>query len=220
MSRYNGGKRVNEFEQRQYAMHVLNGEDHEAQYALANAFFEGEAFQKNDALALQLYERAAQLGHADATNNAADMYLNGEGTDVQYDKALMLFEQAAARGVAEAYFTLGMMYETALGVAYDPDKALAYYEQAATLHDVEAIYYIGMVYYEGRLNVSINETRAKAAFLEAAKYEHIDALFNCGYFFEYGIGGVVDHVQALYYYKRAAYLGDDEAAKRVLKYEV
>lgn len=211
----NGDDNMNEFQQQQHIIKVLNSNDCEAQYVLANALFEGEKWAKNDALALQLYEMAARLGHADATNNAADMYLNGEGTDVQYDRALRLFQRAASLGVAEAYFTLGMMYETALGVERDDKKALQYYEQAAALHDVEALYYIGMIYYEGLLDVKPHLERAKEAFIQAASYDHIDALFNCGYFYEHGVGVDVNDKQALQYYKRAASLGDEEAKRRM-----
>ena len=71
-----------------------------------------------------------------------------------------------------------------------------------------------MVHYEGLLGQPINEQKARERFLIAAQFEHIDALFNCGYFYEYGIGGEQQLQKALKYYDVAANFGDDEAKIR------
>ena len=68
-------------------------------YELGNYFYEEAVAKEQLVKVLNFYERAAHLGHADAMNNLADMYLNGEGTTVDEKCAYHWFEQAAAQGV-------------------------------------------------------------------------------------------------------------------------
>lgn len=125
-------------------------------YELGNIYFEIE----DETHAYRLYEQAAQLGHPDAMNNLADMYLNGEGTVLNEPLALQWFVKAAEQDVVEAMFTLGMMYEQGLGVVVDEQQAYHYYEQSANGGDVEGLYRMGMVYLEGELGQQPNVARA------------------------------------------------------------
>lgn len=206
---------MNEFESNQWFLKVLNGRDVEGQFECGNEFFMGEIVPKNDEYAFRLYMCAAEQGHADAMNNVADMYLNGEAVTKDYEQARYWFEQAAERYVPEAMFTLGMMYEQGLGVARNAARALQYYEQAASYDDVEAVYRLGEINYYGLLEQPISLERAREAFLHASSYEHADSLYNCGYFFEHGIGGEKSNEHAIFYYRLAAELGDLEAQERL-----
>ncbi|MEK4701391.1 tetratricopeptide repeat protein [Solibacillus sp. FSL R7-0668] len=184
-------------------------EDVEAMYELGNIYFEIE----DETHAYRLYEQAAQLGHPDAMNNLADMYLNGEGTVLNEPLALQWFVKAAEQDVVEAMFTLGMMYEQGLGVVVDEQQAYHYYEQSANGGDVEGLYRMGMVYLEGELGQQPNVARAISFFEQAAEQFHMDALFNLGYLYEHEFGMIA---KAIHYYKQASLAGDIEATKKLI----
>ena len=121
---------------------------------------------------------AAHLGHVDAINNLADMYLNGEGVAVDEQQAFQWFHIAANGGVVEAMFTLGLMYEQGLGVAQNDTLALEYYIEAANRGDVEALYRMGNIYYYGLLSQQLHYEKALYWYEKAAQRHHIDAQFD------------------------------------------
>ncbi|KYG90972.1 tetratricopeptide repeat protein [Metasolibacillus sp. FSL H7-0170] len=183
----------------------------EAQYELANYYFEGLGVEENEHKALNYYKKAALQNHADAANNLADMYLNGEGVEVDEQLAFYWFRKAAEAGVVEAMFTLGIMHEQGLATKINEERAFHYYLSSANGGYVEAQYRVGMVYLEGSLGQQYNLQKAIAFFLKAATVHHIDALFNLGYIFAEPQFGMQDGVKAIHYFKQAALLGDTEA---------
>ena len=67
---------------------AANYQHPEALYMLGNYAYEGLVENESNRKAFLYYEHAAGLGHADAMNNLADMFLNGEGTGVDEKLAL------------------------------------------------------------------------------------------------------------------------------------
>ncbi|KAL0244170.1 hypothetical protein GEMRC1_008255 [Eukaryota sp. GEM-RC1] len=78
-------------------------------------FNRGEsAFLNNDfSQAIHWFQRAAALGHADATCSLGFCYLNGKGVTKNLRHAVLLFQKA---GTADSYCALGHLYEKGIGV--------------------------------------------------------------------------------------------------------
>lgn len=182
-----------------------------AMYELGNVYFELD----DEANAFAMYKEAAELGHPDAMNNLADMYLNGEGTARNEQLALKWFTKAAEHDVVEAMYTLGIMYEQGIGTEVNEKTALMFYEKAANLGDAEAQYRMGMIYFEGELGQASHIEQAIHYFKLAALQYHVDALFNLGYIIELEQGLNID---ALHYYKQASLIGDIESTKKLVQY--
>ena len=77
----------------------------------------------------------------------------------------------------------------------------------------ESQYSLGLLYFEGNNGVQKNNSEALSWFRRAAEQNHVKALTQLGDIYrgkypEFS----VDHVEALNYYKKAAYRGDDKAA--------
>jgi TPR repeat protein len=79
--------------------------------------------------AFQLYQKAAEMGHAEAQFKIGQLYLK-EGVTQNKDKALEAFEKVAETGDRVAAFNLGMKYLNGDGVAVNKAKAVQWFEKA------------------------------------------------------------------------------------------
>lgn len=71
----------------------------------------GEGVEPDYALAMEWYEKAADLGNAGAMNNIGCMYIRGYGVEQNYVAALAWFEKAVDLGNAGAIKWVEYMYE-------------------------------------------------------------------------------------------------------------
>ena len=82
--------------------------DPEAIWNLGSQYCFGNFGLKKDVVrAVELYERAAELGVKDAHYNLGVMYANGEGVEKDMDKAFRHYEAAAMRGHVSVRYNLG-----------------------------------------------------------------------------------------------------------------
>ena len=96
---------------------------------------------KDYATALALYQKAAELGHAEAQYGIASLYQYGYGVEKDYAKAVMWYEKAIAnvnedglRGLWQ--YWLGEIYRNGgYGITKDFEKARSLFEQAAEFED-------------------------------------------------------------------------------------
>mmetsp|Transcript_42343 Transcript_42343/g.88860 ORF Transcript_42343/g.88860 Transcript_42343/m.88860 type:complete len:477 (-) Transcript_42343:1292-2722(-) len=101
--------------------------------------------------ARQLYQRAADMGHARARYKLADTYLSYDclgycsEEEEDMDKAIGLSEQAAEEGIVDSYFVLGGVHFPECGGKDDIDAALSYYRTGAELREEETLYRLGMI---------------------------------------------------------------------------
>ena len=77
---------------------ALASEDSVSIEKLAERYYYGRGREKSLKTALQLWERAAALGNADARYYYGVCYYYGDGVKREKDKAFALWEQAAAQG--------------------------------------------------------------------------------------------------------------------------
>ncbi len=82
-----------------------------AMEALARCYDKGYGVLKDEKKAIELYERAVELGNARAMYNLGVCYKYGEGVPKDMNKAIELYERAAALGNANAMNGLGVCYK-------------------------------------------------------------------------------------------------------------
>ncbi|WP_162983240.1 tetratricopeptide repeat protein, partial [Helicobacter mehlei] len=87
----------------------------EEYYKMAKSYDENKDYSK----ALQYYQKAAEMGSANAYTDLGLMYAKGEGVAKDYSKALQYYQKAAEMGSADAYNKLGLMYDMGEGVEQD-----------------------------------------------------------------------------------------------------
>ncbi len=144
--------------------------------ALASQYFNegeqyhfGEGVPQNDEKAIECYQKAAELGLAEAQNSLGEMYydfgmIQNEGSaklfkeiEVQkatehgaefqcYREAVKWYRKAAEQGYAKAQYNLGSMYDMGLGVPQDYEEAVKWYRKAAEQGYAESQRRLGYAY--------------------------------------------------------------------------
>jgi TPR repeat protein len=107
--------------------------------SLGCLYYEGQGIKKNDKRALELFQEAAKLGHADsikAIRTIGNHYVNGKngkGERITSDlkKAKECFEIAASLGDAEAMNELACFYEKGKGGAQQDKKQAKFWRDKA-----------------------------------------------------------------------------------------
>ena len=91
-----------------------------------------EGVPRNDARALELFERAGAAGHPRAQINAGTLYYRGQGTQRDLVRARAWFEKAAASDDPYALYALGRAMDESSGQAMtDLTRAAELYRRAA-----------------------------------------------------------------------------------------
>jgi len=102
----------------------LEAGDAHAMYSLGYYYREGEeGLPQDDAKALELWHRAAELGCAEAYNGIGSVYNYGRGVEIDIKKASHYWELAAIRGNVLARHNLG----ASEGQKGNMDRALKHY---------------------------------------------------------------------------------------------
>lgn len=181
---------------------------------------QAEAAESEDKLseALSLYEKAAQLGSAEAEYKCGEMYDDGKGTAVDYAKALYWYEKAAKQNHLLAQLECRKMYEKGKGTAVDEAKALYWLEKAAEQGSAYDQYECGEMYDDGRdlHHGGTPKDKDKAAkalywYEKAAEQGHEDAQLTCSLWYDNGYGTTVNKAKALYWMEKRAERGDATA---------
>ena len=142
------------------------------------AFSRGqEAYEQADyAAALEHWERAAAMEHAEAEFRIGAMYEEGKGVAPDTARAVEWYRRAAGHGSEEAQFNLGHMYASGTGVEKDEARAAHWYAKAAERGNAYAQYTLGLMYAHGR---GVERDRATAyAWLTVAIHNFNPNMFR------------------------------------------
>jgi uncharacterized protein len=123
----------------------------EGAHRLALVFAQGDGgTPRNDARAVELFERAAAKGHRRAQLNLGTLYLRGQGVPRDLVQARAWLEKAAVDGDPYALYVLGRAMEESMGpVGADSIRATDLYRRAAEKgHPLAALRY-GMALADG-----------------------------------------------------------------------
>lgn len=137
-------------------------------YALGKAHEEGKEMTQDFKQAFTYYQRAAQLGHAEAMNDLAFLYQTGKGTEKDLHKALGYYRLAGEKGNAEACCILAEQYETGKEVNLDMEEAFRWYRKAAEMEMAYGMYKLSCLYRWGK-GTSMDYTRSMYYLRRAAE---------------------------------------------------
>ena len=76
--------------------------------------------------AVEVYQKAAETGNAEAQFDIGYAYYTGEGTERDYTTAAMWFKRSAKQKFAKALYNLAYCYMNGRGVPRDYDKATSH----------------------------------------------------------------------------------------------
>ena len=156
------------------------------------------------------FEKAAELGNADALYGLGKLYLKPEFPDYDPAKAVEYLEQAAAKGNAFAKYQLGKLLCQGELVPKDIARGLPLLEELAENGVTFASYIVGKVYLreEGWEDIK----KAILCFRQAAEDGNSFAEYQLGRIYYFGNGVRVDREKGLEYLKESAAHGNEYAA--------
>ena len=178
--------------------------------------FGEDGLPRDDAKAVEWYQKAAQQGLAKAETNLGDMYLFGRGgLDKDPVQALSWYLKAADQDFPDAQFRLGYMFEAGAGVAKDLPRAVKLYTAAADQNYPSAQYKLGDMFESGT-GVAKDLLRAVKLYRAAANAGYPDAENLLGILLATGGDGLSqDDVEAVLWYRKAADQGFAKAQKNL-----
>jgi len=198
---------------------TFNPTNAQEQCELGKKYASGNGVPRNMEIAALWYAKAAYQGHAEAQRQLADSYFLGDGVPKDMEKANLWYIQAAGQGNVDAQYCLANNYLNGDGVPKDPKKALFWYAKAAKLGNAYAQYYIGSAYFTGD-GMPKNYKKAQHWLSKSIKQGldpgMVDACYFLGKSFDRGGFGVLANKKnAVYWYIKAAELGDRASQVRL-----
>lgn len=185
---------------------------------LALLHIEGIEFQKNVEMGISMLEESVRQGSVIGAKLLGDLYAGGEHTEIDKKRAEHYYRQAATLGGDGEEESLGDIFHS--GLVSEPDYALALslYERGAAagsfgcqrklkmMHEERERFYIDATHLE--------RTAPDQAFLlfkKSVEAGYLPAHARIGWYYERGIGTVVDRRAAFRHYKAAYDAGDKRA---------
>ena len=181
---------------------AANG-DSQAQRLLGQIYSHGIGIPQNQALAVELFRKAADQNLSMAQANLGSCYEHGHGVVQDHVEAAAWFRKAADQNLALAQSNLGRMYQQGLGVTKDPVEAVVWYRKAADQNFALAQNHLGWMYQHGA-GVAKDPVEAVKWYRKAADQDLPLAHNNLGSMFQHGLGVAKDLVEAVAWYRKAA----------------
>ena len=168
------------------------------------------ALQKNLALSIEWYEKAASRGQPHAQWALAWKYRRGEGVKKNPEKEKELFLAAgrtwlveAEKGDAMTQQVVGMMYRDGLGFAHDDKEAAKWYLRAAGQGEAGAEISLAEMYEKGE-GVAKDYKEAARWYQDLAESDDHNAQYRLGLLYLNGVGLAKDRVEAYKWFWLAA----------------
>lgn len=156
--------------------------------------------------AMKYYEMAAKQNNVLGMTNLANLYLR----ENKLKKAKPLLVKAAEKEYGYAQYLLAMNFFDLY--SENNKEALHWLERAAKNDEPEALYQLGVYYLEGD---EADLAKAINYFQRAAELNHADAALELSYIYDEGISVEQDDDKALFFLKKAAELGNQEAIEEL-----
>ena len=154
--------------------------------------------------AMKYYEMAAKQNNTMGMTNLANLYLQ----ENQLKKAKPLLVKAAEKEYGYAQYLLAMNF---FDLYSDNNKeALFWLETAASNNEPHALYQLGLYYAE-----KADLAKSIQYYQRAAELNYGDALLELYYIYGEGIGVEQDDDKALFFLKKVAELGNQEAIEEL-----
>ena len=185
----------------------------DSEYEAGKNFLHGLGVEKNPALALEHFQKAAELGNIESPGAIGYFYSAGLVVEKDEVKAAEWFQKGSDKGSAVAKFNLGRFHLDGKGGLSGSDNGLALMEEAAAKGLPEAHTALAEIYFLGLDNPQHTPDYTKAApHVRAAAANGEAAVINMlGVMKQSGLGMDADLQGAEECFRQAALKGDFKA---------
>ena len=171
-----------------------------------NKLYDNKEYEK----AIELYKKAAALGHIGVLNRLGWMYQYGEGVEQSDTEAVKWYRKGAEAGNANAMYNLGWMYANGRGVEQNYNKAIELYKKSIDAGNGAAAVDLGNMYHNAD-GVEKNYDEALKYFRKGAELGNCVATGNVGHCYRWGHGVAQDYVEAMKWLKKSSDMGSSWA---------
>lgn len=175
-------------------------------YDEGDKLYDNKEYEK----AIELYKKAAALGHIGVLNRLGWMYQYGEGVEQSDTEAVKWYRKGAEAGNAKAMNNLGLMYQNGSGVEQNYNKAIELYKKSIDAGNGVAANNLGNIYYNGK-GVERNYEEAVKWYRKGAELGASSATSNVGHCYRWGKGVTRDYAEAIKWLRKAAEMEDSWA---------
>lgn len=154
--------------------------------------------------AMKYYEMSAKQNNAIGMTNLADLYIQ----ENKLKKAKPLLVKAAKKEYGYAQYLLAMNFFDLY--SKNNKEALFWLEKAANNDEPEALFQLGVYYSEGN-----DLAKSIKYYQRAAELNHADAALELSYIYDEGAIVEQDDDKALFFLKKSAELGNQEAIEEL-----
>ena len=182
---------------------VDSGDMHYAN-SLGYAYEFGIGTSLNIKEAMKYYEMAARQNNSIGMTNLADLYIQ----ENKLKKAKPLLVKAAKKEYGYAQYLLAMNFFDLY--SENNKEALFWLEKAANNDEPEALFQLGVYYSEGN-----DLAKSIKYYQRAAELNHADAALELSYIYDEGAIVEQDDDKALFFLKKSAELGNQEAIEEL-----
>ncbi|MFJ4444512.1 tetratricopeptide repeat protein [Pseudomonas sp. NPDC089422] len=164
---------------------------------------------KDEKHAAKLIRLSAEGGYSRSFGILASLYEAGEGLDEDLPAAKVWYEKSIKAGYPYAMYALAMIYRQDLDS--DKDKFVTYLSMAEGTGYPPALLQLSKEYLDGEVFEKNDEVSRR--YLEKSQSDDFPEAYNeIGHRYAAGYGGYpLEEEKAVYFYKRAAELGDLDA---------
>ena len=171
--------------------------------------------EKGPLVGWDLFQRAAEMGYADAQYALGMEYLEHiqeilPRAAAKAEGAKWL-EKAAEQGHVGAQLALAKCYATGKGVKRDEAKAFEIYRKAADAGSAEAMYELRDFYNLGWGGVTVDRAKAAELLRKSAEKGYVEAQRSLGLDCQHGYNTPIDLPEAVKWYTLAAAQGDSSS---------
>jgi len=182
---------------------------------LGYCYQNGIGVEKDLSKAVELYQRAVDMGEVHAMTNLGYCYRTGQGVEKNLSKAVELYQRAVNMGEVCAMTNLGYCYRTGQGIEKNLSKAVELYQRAVDMGDSIAMNNLGYCYQYG---YGVDRDVSMAINLLQRSYElgethSLVNIYNIGK--QYENGSIRDYKKALELYTYAYDRGYEPAVEKI-----
>ena len=181
--------------------------DDKLYYRLGQMNLTGTGTAENPEQARLYFEKAAELGNADAMYGLGKLYLNREYSGRDVKKAIDYLTSAAQKDHDYAMYSLGKLFLEGKEIPKNPEYALHWLEEAEKKENPNAAYVLGKARIEGTL-LPKDISKAILHLTRAAEQNHEHAQYLLGKLYLAGEDIPKDAEAALYWFTKAADQGN------------
>ena len=160
--------------------------------------------------AIELYKKAAALGHIGVLNRLGGMYQYGEGVEQSDTEAVKWYRKGVEAGNANAMCNLGLMYDNGQGVEQSDTEAVKWYRKGAEAGNARAMNILGVMYANGQ-GVEQSDAEAVKWYRKGAEAGNANAMNSLGWMYQSGKGVEQSDTEAVKWYRKGAEAGNANA---------